>query len=75
LGDEIEIPVLDGAKIILKVPQGTESGKILRISGRGIPHFGSYSRGNMYVELVIKTPRKISRKQKELLDELRREGL
>ncbi len=75
LGDEIEVPTLEKTNILLKVPQGTESGKVLRISGRGIPHFGSYSRGNMYVELTIKTPKKISKKQKQLLDELRREGL
>ena len=75
LGDEIEIPTLEGTQILLTVPQGTESGKVLRISGKGIPHFGGYGRGNMYVELIIKTPKKISKKQKELLDELRREGL
>lgn len=82
LGDEIEIPTLEEnlptgrqAKILLKVPQGTESGKILRISGKGIPHFGGYGRGNMYVELIIKTPKKITKKQKELLNELRKEGL
>ena len=75
LGDEIEIPTLDGTNIILTVPQGTESGNVLRISGKGIPHFGGYGKGNMYVELKIKTPKRISRKQKELLDELRREGL
>lgn len=75
LGDEIEIPTLEGTSILLKVPQGTESGKVLRISGKGIPHFGGYGRGNMYVELIIKTPKKISKKQKELLHELKKEGL
>jgi len=75
LGDEIEIPVLEGTKIILVIPQGTESGKVLRISGKGIPNFGGYGRGNMYVELKIKTPKKISKKQKELLNELKKEGL
>jgi len=75
LGDEIEIPTLEEKNIILTVPQGTESGNILRISGKGIPHFGGYGKGIMYVELKIKTPKKITRKQKELLDELQREGL
>ncbi len=75
LGDEIEVPAIEGTHILLKVPQGTESGKVLRISGKGIPHFGSYGRGNMYVELVIRTPKKISRKQKDLLNELKKEGL
>lgn len=75
LGDEIEMPTLEGTSILLTVPQGTESGKVLRISGKGIPHFGGYGRGNLYVELIIKTPKKISRKQRELLDQLRKEGL
>lgn len=75
LGDEIEIPTLEGKAIILKVPQGTESGKVLRISSRGIPHFGGYGRGDIYVELNIKTPKKITREQKKLLDEMRKQGL
>jgi len=75
LGDEIEVLTLDGKKILLKVPVGTESGKVLRISGKGIPHFSGYGQGNMYVELVVKTPKKISKKQKELLEKLREEGI
>lgn len=75
LGDEIEIPTLEGKKILLKVPAGTESGKILRISGKGIPHFSGYGRGHLYVELVVKTPKKLTKRQKELLEELRKENL
>ncbi len=75
LGDEIEIPTLEGTKILLKVPQSTESGRILRISSKGIPHFGGYGRGNLYVELQINTPKKITREQKELLNKLREKGL
>lgn len=75
LGDEIEMPALEGKKILLKVPAGTESGKILRISEKGIPHFSGSGRGNLYVELVVKTPKKLTKKQKELLEQLRKEGL
>ncbi len=75
LGDEVEMKTLEGTNILLEIPSGTESGKILRISGKGIPHFGVYGRGNLYIELKIKTPRKLSRKQKELFDRLREEGL
>jgi len=75
LGDEIEIPTLERMKILLKVPSGTESGKILRISGKGIPHFSGYGRGNLYVELVVKTPKKLTKKQKELLEKLKEEGM
>lgn len=75
LGDEIEIPALEGTKILLTVPTGTESGKILRVSGKGIPNFGSNHRGNMYVELLIKIPKKLSREQKDLLHKLKEKGL
>jgi molecular chaperone DnaJ len=75
LGDEIELKTLDGTNILLQVPEGTESGKVLRISGKGIPHFGGYGKGNLYVELKVKTPKKLSRKQKELLEKLKEEGL
>jgi len=75
LGDEIEIPTLEGKKILLKVPEGTESGKVFRISKKGIPHFGGFGRGDLYVELIIKTPKRLSRKQKELLEKLKEEGI
>ncbi len=75
LGDEIEVPTLDGRSILLKVPVGTESGKVLRISGKGIPHFSGYGQGNLYVELSVKTPKKLTKRQKELLEQLRKENL
>ena len=75
MGDEIEMKTLEGTSILLEVPQATESGKILRISEKGIPHFSGYGRGNLYVELKIKTPKKLSKKQTELLEELKKEGL
>lgn len=75
LGDEIEVPTLEGKTILLKVPSGTESGKILRISGKGVPHFSGYGRGNLYVELIVKTPKKLTKKQKELLEKLKEEGI
>ncbi|KKS91616.1 MAG: Chaperone protein DnaJ [Parcubacteria group bacterium GW2011_GWF2_43_11] len=75
LGGEIEVATLGGKNILLKVPAGTESGKVLRISGKGIPHFSSYGQGNMYVKLVVHTPQKVTRRQKELLEELKKEGI
>ncbi len=75
LGDEIEVPALEGTKILLKVSSGVESGMVLRISGKGIPHFSGYGRGNLYVELIVKTPKKLTKKQKELLEKLKGEGL
>ena len=75
LGDEIEIATLDGNKILLKVPSGSESGKVLRVSGKGISHFAGFGRGNLYIELIVKIPKKLTRKQKELLEELKEEGV
>ncbi|MDD2731757.1 MAG: molecular chaperone DnaJ [Candidatus Pacebacteria bacterium] len=75
LGDEIEFTTLEKKKIIVKIPSGTESGKVLRISGKGIPHFSGYGRGNIYLELIVKTPKKLSKKQKELLEKLKEEGI
>lgn len=75
LGDEIELETLEKTKILLKIPAGADSGNILRITGKGIPYFKGYGRGNLYVELIVKTPKKLTRKQKELLEELKKEGL
>jgi len=75
LGGEVEVSALEGKKILLEVPQGTESGKVLRISGKGIPHFSGYGRGNLYIELIIKTPKKLTDKQKEILKKLKEEGI
>jgi len=74
LGDKIDIPTLEG-KILLKVPSGSESGKILRISNKGIPRFSGYGRGNLYVELIVKTPKHLTKTQKELLKKLKEEGM
>lgn len=75
LGAEIEIPTLDTTKILLTIPAGTESGKVLRISGKGLPHFQSRGRGDIYVSLLVRTPRHLNKKQKDLLEELKKEGL
>jgi len=81
LGDEIEVGTLDPstssgqAKILLQVPAGTESGKIFKISGKGIPHFSGFGKGNLYIALKVKTPKKLTKEQKKLLDELRKNGL
>jgi len=75
LGAEIDVPTLDGKGILLKIPSGTESGKVLRVSGKGIPHFQGYGQGSLYVKLVVRTPQKLTKKQKELLEELKKEGI
>jgi len=75
LGGEVEILTLDGKGLLLKVPEGVESGKTFKVSGRGIPRFAGYGRGDMYVRLVVRTPKKLTKKQKELLERLKEEGI
>ncbi|MEA3293233.1 MAG: molecular chaperone DnaJ [Patescibacteria group bacterium] len=75
LGDEKKILTLDNKKILLKISAGTESGKIVRITGKGIPHFLGHGRGDMFIQFNIETPKKLSRTQKELLKKLREEGI
>ena len=72
LGDKIEIETLDGT-VRLKIPEGTQSGKVFRLNGRGVPHLQSRGRGDQLVEVIVKTPAWLSRKQKELLKELGQE--
>jgi len=76
LGDEVKIPLLEKNKtVIFKIPSGAEHGKIFKIANKGIPKFSGWGKGNMYIVLTIKTPKKISKRQKELLKELKGEGL
>ncbi len=66
LGAEIEVPTLDG-KTSLKVPHGTQSGKIFMLRGKGIPHLNNYGRGDELVRVVVWTPEKLSEEEKDLL--------
>jgi len=75
LGGEVEIPTLEGKKIFLKIPQGTPPKKVFRISKKGLPHFSGWGRGDLYVEVTVKVPKKLTKKQRELLKQLKEEGL
>ena len=75
LGDRVEFDTLDKKKLSLKIPVGTESGDVLRISNNGLPHFGNRGRGHLYAELIVKTPKRLTKNQKELLKKLKEEGL
>ena len=75
LGDEIEVPTIEGTKILLTIPQGIESGKVLKVSGKGVPHFSGLGRGNMLVEIEVVIPTKLTKEQKELLERLKNEGI
>ena len=75
LGGEISVPTLDG-KVKLKIPAGTQSGKIFRLRGKGVPHLHSSGRGDQLVKVYVETPVNLSSEQKQLLkrfDELSRD--
>ncbi|HEX3435581.1 MAG TPA: molecular chaperone DnaJ [Pseudacidobacterium sp.] len=69
LGDEIVIPTLEG-DTILKIPEGTQSGKEFRIRSKGVPYLNEHGRGDLIVQVVVQTPKKLSKIQKELLRQL-----
>ena len=70
LGAEIQVTTLDGKIIKVKVPAGTQSGKMLRIRDEGVPSGGH--RGNLYIKFMVRIPEKLSRRGKELLEEFAR---
>jgi molecular chaperone DnaJ len=71
LGAEVDVPTLEGPNR-LKVPPGTQSGQVFRLKGRGIPDVNGYGRGDEIVRIVVETPRKLSARQRELLEEFAR---
>ncbi|TVR90754.1 MAG: molecular chaperone DnaJ [Spirochaetaceae bacterium] len=71
LGAEIRVPTLDDKRIKLKVPSGTQSGKVLRIRSEGVPHLHNENkRGDMYIKINVRVPEKLSSKAKNLLKEV-----
>jgi molecular chaperone DnaJ len=69
LGTEIQVPTLDG-EYPLKVPEGTQSGTTMKLRGKGVPVLNGHGKGDLFVELRVQTPAKISKRQRELLQEL-----
>ena len=66
LGAEVEVPTLDG-KVKLTIPEGTQTGAIFRLRGKGIPYLNGSSRGDQFVTVNIETPKNLNKEQKELL--------
>ena len=69
LGDDLTLPTLDG-EVRLKVPEGTQSGKEFRIRGKGVPHLNEHGRGDLIVQIVVQTPTRLTKVQKELVRQL-----
>lgn len=68
LGAEIEVPSLNGFKK-LTIPPGTQSSQVITLRGQGIPHLDGFGRGDQHIQVVVKVPTKLNRRQKELLKE------
>jgi molecular chaperone DnaJ len=69
LGAEIEIQGIDGA-VTLKIPEGTQSGKEIRVRGRGVPVLNGKGTGDLVVKVLVQVPRKLTRQQRELVNKL-----
>ena len=72
LGTNIDIETLDGFET-LKIPEGTQNGSLFKLRGKGMPDLRSRGYGDLYVEILVKTPQHLSRKARELLEELKKE--
>jgi molecular chaperone DnaJ len=74
LGGAIEVPTVDGAKAKVTIPPGTQSGHQFRLRGKGMSVLRSPARGDMFVEAMVETPVKLTRRQEELLRQFEAEG-
>jgi molecular chaperone DnaJ len=68
LGDEIEVPVIDGSRTKVKIPAGTQTGDQFRLRGKGFSVLRSAARGDMFIQVAVETPQNLSPKQRELLE-------
>jgi len=69
LGDKIDVETIHG-QVKLKIPAGTQTGKVFKLRGKGVPHLGRGGYGDHLVEVVVETPTRLSKKQKKALEEL-----
>ncbi len=74
LGGQIEVPTLEGTMSRVKIPEGTESGRQFRLKGKGMPVLRSKSVGDLYIQVDVETPKSLTRRQRELLEEFERES-
>jgi len=74
LGATVDLETVEGI-VELKIPAGIQSGEIIRLRSKGVPHLGGSGRGDHLVAIIVKTPKKLSKKAKQLLEELRDEGI
>ncbi|WP_119421996.1 molecular chaperone DnaJ [Desertibaculum subflavum] len=74
LGGNIEVPTLDGSRAKVAVAAGTQTGQQFRLKGKGMPVMRGHGHGDMFVQVMVETPVKLSKRQKELLEEFQKAG-
>jgi len=74
LQKKIDIQTISGNKLKVEIPADFDLKNDLRIAGEGMPRFGGHTRGDLIIELIIKTPKKISAKMKKILEDLDKEA-
>ncbi len=70
LGTQVEVPTINN-KVKVKIPEGTQSGKIFRLRGKGLPSIQDYAKGDQLIHVNIWTPKKLTKRERELLQEMR----
>ena len=74
LGAEVEVPVIDGTRVKVKIPAGTQTGEQVRVRGKGFSVLRSAVRGDLYIQVLVETPQHLTRRQRELLEEFEAEA-
>ena len=69
LGGEVEVPTIDGGRSRVRIPAGSQSGRQMRLKGKGMPAIKTNQKGDMFIEMAVETPVNLTAKQKELLQE------
>jgi len=70
LGGEMDVPVIEGGRLKIKMPQGTQHGKVFRVNSQGMPTAGGKSRGDLLVKVKLEVPHNLTPRQRELFEEL-----
>ena len=69
LGGDVEVPTIEGKRVRLAVPSGTQTGKQIRLKSKGMSELHGHARGDMFVEIIVETPVNLTKRQQELLRE------
>ena len=74
LGGSVEVPTIEGKRLKVQVPAGTQTGRQIRLKGKGMTELHGQARGDMLVEIVVETPVNLTKRQQELLREFEKAG-